>query len=140
MYIYIYIYVAMKKRLLLCLVICWCAVSAAAQHPAQDSIGAQIAFDKKIHLFGTLQRGDDGLCYFVVTNTGNAPLVVSEVGATCGCTVPQWSKEPIMPGGTDTIRVRYDTSRAGRFNKVVTVHSNAINYPHLDLMLRGNVQ
>ncbi len=120
---------------------CFFGIIAPAQQPVQDTtVAARMAFEKKIHLFGTLQAGDEAVCAFVYTNVGNAPLVVSEVKATCGCTVPQWSKEPLMPGATDTIRVRYDTERRGRFNKVVTVHSNAVDHPHVDLMLRGTVQ
>ncbi len=131
----------MKRLFLFAAMCCLFGSVAKAQQPAQDTAaGARISFEKKILLMGTLQAGDEAVCDFVYTNVGNAPLIVSEVKATCGCTVPQWSNEPLMPGATDTIRVRYDTERRGRFNKVVTVHSNAVNRSRMDLMLRGTVQ
>ncbi len=131
----------MKRLFLFAVTWCLFSIVVEAQQSVSDTTsGAKIAFENKIHLFGELHQDDEAVCAFVYTNAGNSPLIVNDVEAACGCTVPQWSKEPLMPGATDTIRVRYDTKRRGRFNKVVTVHSNAIDKPHLDLMLRGTVK
>lgn len=102
--------------------------------------GPQIEFTEQEHNYGNLQKGGDGNCEFVFTNTGNEPLILSNVKASCGCTVPTWTKEPIMPGKTGTIKVRYNTNNVGAFTKTITVSSNAINAARLTLKIRGKVE
>lgn len=86
---------------------------------------AEIDFKKEVHDFGTIAYMGDGTYEFEYTNTGNEPLVISNCKGSCGCTVPEWSKEAIQPGATGVIKVKYDTKRAGKaFNKSVTVSSN----------------
>lgn len=87
----------------------------------------EISFDKSEHNYGIMKKGSDGSCKFVFTNTGNEPLVLTGAKASCGCTVPSWPKEPILPGKTGTIDVMYDTKTMGTFNKTITVTSNAKN-------------
>lgn len=103
---------------------------------AQDS--ARISFDKKVHDYGTIYQNDDGNCEFTFTNTGNIPLVLTNVYSSCGCTVPSWPKEPLMPGKSNVIKVKYNTSRLGSINKSVTVESNAANGT-VRLSIKGNV-
>lgn len=91
----------------------------------QSSNGPQISFDKVVHDYGTIYKGADGNCDFEFTNTGNEPLVLSTVRSSCGCTVPKWPREPILPGKKGVINVRYDTRRMGTINKSITVMSNA---------------
>jgi len=86
---------------------------------------AGIAFVDTIIEFGQLAFSGEGEDEFVFTNTGNAPLLVSRVRSTCGCTIPGWSKEPVNPGDTGRIHVSYDTRRTGRFKKSIYVYSNA---------------
>jgi hypothetical protein len=95
-------------------------------------------FDKLEHDYGTIQKGSDQYCSFQLTNTGKTPLVIQEAHGSCGCTVPEYPKEPIRPGQTVTIRVRYDTNRIGPFEKQVTVTFQGIPTP-ATLKIRGNV-
>lgn len=88
---------------------------------------AQIEFTENSYDFGTVKEESNSVSHtFVFKNTGNADLVLKNVRASCGCTTPQWSKEPVAPGATGTIQVRYSTSgRPGSFTKTITVNSNA---------------
>jgi len=85
----------------------------------------EISFEKDIHDFGTFEQHGNGLYEFKFTNTGDAPLIISNSKGSCGCTVPIWPKAPIAPGASDVIKVKYDTKRIGAFNKSVTITSNA---------------
>jgi len=110
---------------------------AVAQEVAPS--GAQLKFDKDVHDYGTVKNGADGSCTFDFTNTGNAPLIISNAKGSCGCTVPSWPKEPVAPGATATITVKYDTKRPGAINKSVTITSNAVNEPTKVIRIKGNV-
>ncbi|MEZ7838925.1 MAG: hypothetical protein ACI9B2_000352 [Flavobacteriales bacterium] len=85
----------------------------------------EISFEKDIHDFGTFEQHGNGLYEFKFTNTGDAPLIISNSKGSCGCTVPIWPKAPIAPGTSDVIKVKYDTKRIGAFNKSITITSNA---------------
>ena len=86
---------------------------------------AEITFDKTVHDYGTVFQGADGTCEFKFTNTGKEPLILSKPQSSCGCTVPTWPQEPILPGKSDVIKVTYNTQNMGPINKTVTVTSNA---------------
>ncbi len=86
---------------------------------------ADIKFDKTVHDFGTIPQGGNGECEFKFTNTGKEPLVITNCMGSCGCTVPQCPKEPVLPGKIGSVKVKYDTNRVGPFVKSVTVNSNA---------------
>ena len=101
--------------------------------------GAKIEFKKETHDYGTIDQYADGTCEFTFTNTGNEPLVISNAKGSCGCTVPSWPKEPIAPGETGSIKVKYDTKRVGNIGKSVTLQSNAINEPAKTIRIKGNV-
>jgi len=75
--------------------------------------------------YGSIKNASTGYRYFKFTNTGSGPLVISAAKGSCGCTVPTWPKEPIMPGESDFIKVKYDTKRTGAFTKYVTLTTNA---------------
>jgi len=98
----------------------------------------EISFDKTVHDYGTIYQNGDGTCEFAFTNTGKEPLVLSTVRSSCGCTVPQWTREPILPGQAGTIKVKYDTKRMGAINKHITVLSNA-KTPSVVLRIKGSV-
>lgn len=87
----------------------------------------EISFDKLENDYGIIKKGADGSCEFVYKNTGKEPLVLSDVSSSCGCTVPTWPKEPILSGKSRTIKVVYDTKKAGVISKTITVMSNAKN-------------
>lgn len=77
--------------------------------------------------FGTIDKNSDPVRTITFKNTGKSPLVITNCKGSCGCTVPECPKDPIMPGQTGSLKVRYDTSRVGAINKTVTVKSNASN-------------
>lgn len=99
---------------------------------------AEITFTKTVHDYGTLFVQGDGNCEFEFTNTGKEPLILSSVKSSCGCTVPSWPREPILPGKKESIKVKYDTGRLGPINKSITVMANAKNSP-IVLRITGNI-
>ena len=88
---------------------------------AEPLDGPKISVDKEFHDYGDVDQGGDGSCVFIVTNTGNAPLIISLCKGSCGCTVPVCTKEPIAPGASTEVTVKYDTKRVGGINKTVTI-------------------
>jgi len=84
----------------------------------------EITFEKSMHDYGVIDQYGNGEYEFKFTNTGTAPLLITLAKGTCGCTVPEWSREPIQPGASSTILVRYDTKRVGVFAKGVTITAN----------------
>ncbi len=112
---------------------------------AQDGVlnlavegGAQIEFVEETVDYGTITKGSDGNREFVFTNNGNEPLIISSCKGSCGCTVPKCPTEPVLPGETAKIKVKYDTNRLGKFTKSVTVTSNA-GTPLKTVKITGNV-
>lgn len=104
---------------------------------AQDKV-AKIEFEATTIDYGTIEKGADGVRVFKFKNTGDAPLIVSKVKSSCGCTVPKKPEEPIMPGMTGEIEVKYDTKRVMPIRKTITVTSNA-DTPTVALKIKGNV-
>ena len=102
--------------------------------------GPMISVDKEVHDYGNIQQGANGTCEFVVTNTGDAPLILTNCKGSCGCTVPKCDTEPIKPGAKTTISVKYDTKRPGAINKSVTISSNATNAPEKVVRIKGTVE
>lgn len=93
--------------------------------PADNPNAPVITFEKTTHDYGTVTKGGDGTCEFKFKNTGVEPLILSNVTSSCGCTVPEWPREPILKGKSASIKVKYDTNRVGPINKTVTVMSNS---------------
>jgi hypothetical protein len=104
---------------------------------AQEKI-AKIQFKTDTIDYGTIEKGADGVRVFEFTNTGNAPLIISDVKSTCGCTVPKKPEGPIMPGEKGEISVKYDTNRVNPIRKTITVISNA-DTPTIALKIKGEV-
>jgi hypothetical protein len=118
------------KRLLFLMSVVMVAFAANAQEKnTQDkaaSNGPVITFEESSKDFGDITQGDKVEHVFKLENTGNAPLVISNVAATCGCTVPNWPKEPIAPGKTAEIKVSFNSAgKMGKQNSVVRIYSNA---------------
>lgn len=86
----------------------------------------EISFEKTTHDFGTIEYMGNGKTTFTYTNTGDKPLIISRAKGSCGCTVPTYSREPLAPGKSADITVKYDTKRVGNFTKSVTITSNSI--------------
>lgn len=101
--------------------------------------GAAIEFEKTEHDFGAIPYKGDGSYEFVFKSTGKSPLVLSNVRSSCGCTVPEWPKEPIKKGETGTIKVTYNTRLIGSFAKSITVYTNAGEAP-IVLIIKGKVE
>ena len=99
---------------------------------------ADIKLDKLTHDYGEIKQGDNGECEFKFTNNGKEPLVITNCQGSCGCTVPQCPKDPILPGKSSVIKVKYDTNRVGGIYKTVTVNSNAKS-GNVVLTIKGNV-
>ncbi|MEC4005683.1 DUF1573 domain-containing protein [Flavobacterium sp. SUN052] len=111
----------MKKILFVAFVMINCAAFAQS--------GAKIVFKDKDNTidYGTVSKDtDSGLRKFEFTNTGDAPLVISNAKSTCGCTVADYPKTPIMPGKTGVIEVKYNMN-PGPIRKTITIESNAVN-------------
>ena len=99
---------------------------------------AKIEFKSETIDYGEIKKGSDGVRVFEFTNTGNSPLVIENVTSSCGCTIPKKPENPIMPGETGEIEVKYDTKRVGPIRKTVTVYSNA-DEPTKALKIKGRV-
>ena len=105
--------------------------------------GAKIDFKAKDNTidYGTItKKGDSGIRTFEFTNTGDAALIITNVLSTCGCTVPSFSTEPIMPGKSGKIEIKYNLT-TGPIRKTITVESNAVNYDggRIPLKIKGEV-
>lgn len=111
----------MKKILLLACMLISCMTMALAQKPAE------IKFDKVTHNFGKFSEKEPVLnCTFSFTNVGEAPLIINQAVASCGCTVPEYTKTPIQPGQKGEIKVTYNGTGKfpGPFKKSITVRTN----------------
>jgi hypothetical protein len=103
--------------------------------------GAKIEFKSETIDYGTVKKGEDtGIRVFEFKNVGDQPLIITDVKTSCGCTVPSKPKEPIMPGKTGEIEVKYNMN-PGVINKTVTVESNAVNKTDgkVPLRIKGTV-
>ncbi|MBR6844854.1 MAG: DUF1573 domain-containing protein [Bacteroidales bacterium] len=131
----------MKKFALICL-FATLAFAAGAQNEEKKELpanGAKIRFEEMEHQYGTIQKGGNGDCEFKFWNDGNEPLILQNVKASCGCTTPSYTQKPVMPGESGIINVHYNTNNVGGFSKTVTVTSNAVDNPRVQLRIRGNV-
>ena len=128
----------MKKVIYLLGIMLLMAGAAKAQD-GKVQMGAEIEFEKVVHDYGDVPYNGNGECEFRFTNTGTEPLLVQKPKSSCGCTIPSWPKEPILPGESDVIKVTYRTNRPSNINKTVTVTSNAVNNPTVVLRIKGRV-
>ncbi|WP_442902416.1 DUF1573 domain-containing protein [Flavobacterium sp.] len=103
--------------------------------------GAKIEFKEETINYGEVEKGkDDGIRVFEFTNTGDQPLIIKNAKSSCGCTVPEWPKEPIPPGGKSQIKVQYNMN-PGPISKTITIETNAINKENgmIPLRIKGTV-
>ena len=100
--------------------------------------GEEIWFEEVLHNYGEIPVGSDGEWSFIFRNLGDKPIVVNRVRSTCGCTIPSWPREPVPPGDSARITVKYNTAQTGTFLKSVFVYSTAANSP-VKLQIKGRV-
>lgn len=99
-------------------------VEEAAVRDAQAVVYPEINFEATEHDFGTIEQGTNVEHTFTFTNTGNAPLVITNANSSCGCTVPTWTKEPIAPGETGEMLVKFNGSGQNQVTKTVNITAN----------------
>ncbi len=109
---------------------------AATDAPAEG--GPDMTFEITEVDYGTIVQGSDPLRVFIFSNVGDEPLIISKAKGSCGCTVPMYPQDPILPGETAEIEVRYDTNRIGPFQKTVTLTTNEASPTHV-LKIKGKV-
>lgn len=126
----------MKKLITLC--ICLLSVITFTAMAQSDSPKAEFKFDKETHDFGKIPQGKPVEATFEFTNTGDEPLVISEVKPTCGCTIADFTKTPVLKGKTGTIKLTFNAAVANAFSKAVTVMSNS-KTPVKMLYIKGEV-
>lgn len=91
-----------------------------------NELVASLSFDTTINDMGTINEGEQVISWFDYTNTGDAPLLISDIKAGCGCTVPQWNNKPLEPGGRESIKIVFDSyGKRGIQNIKIVVYSNA---------------
>ena len=109
-----------------------------AQQKADNPNAPTIDFETEVVDYGTVEKGADWTREFRFTNNGKELLIITNAKGSCGCTVPSWPREPIAPGESGVIKVKYDTQRVGNINKSVTVNTNA-STPVKVLRIKGKV-
>src|SRR4051812_16313859 len=136
----------MKKNLLsVILLLVTTAFIYAQDKPTLSNVGndnanqAAFKFNEEEFNFGTIMQGDQVKHDFEFTNTGKEPLIISNAAGSCGCTVPEWPKEPIAPGAKAMIKVTFNSAgKMGMQDKTITLTSNAKQNPMV-IHLKGNV-
>ena len=129
----------MKKLALLIGILVMMAGVAMAQEEKVSENGPEIEFEKLVHDYGEVPYNGNGECEFRFTNTCNEPMILQKPKSSCGCTVPTWPKEPILPGESEVIKVTYKTTKVGAINKTITVTSNAKVNASVVLRIKGTV-
>lgn len=134
----------MKKFLLvasLCLAVFAANAQTSTNAPVlQNANGPEIKFEVEEYNYGTIKQGDKVTYDFVFTNTGKEPLIITAAQGSCGCTVPEWPKEPIAKGGKGTIHVEFNSAgKMGMQDKTVTITSNSKSGQKV-LHIKGNIE
>lgn len=133
----------MKNFILLATLVFGAAIAGSAQTNGKASLATdatpKLTAEKTAHDFGNVEEGVQATVTFTFKNTGNAPLVLNNVVASCGCTTPKWTNDPIAPGKEGVITAIYDSKgRPGNFTKTITVSHNGEGGTDY-LTIRGNV-
>lgn len=127
-----------RSKLIALLVLVFLFQGLALQ--AQDKATTEGVFDFETEVidYGIIDYDSDGTRTFKFTNRGRSPIIIADIKSSCGCTVPKYSKKPILPGESSTIEVKYSTKRVGAFSKTITINSNAFE-GRKTLKIKGNV-
>jgi hypothetical protein len=121
------------KKILLFISCCWALFPALAQTAHTEGLALK---ETQFH-FGKIQQGRPVTHVFTITNTGDKPLLLENVQASCGCTTPEWSKAPVAPGASADIKVGYNAAAEGVFNKTVTISYEGNQ--HKTIVIKGEV-
>lgn len=122
---------------ILCFSLLFSCTNFAQDIDSKNDVGV-FHFEEEVIDYGNIAQNDNGVRTFKFTNRGRAPIVISKVKTTCGCTVPTYPKQAILPGESATIDIKYATNRVGTFSKSITVISNA-DQAQKKLRIKGNV-
>jgi hypothetical protein len=113
----------MMKKTLLIAALCWFTGMAAQAQQADTTV----VFDATVHNFGDIVQNAGPQTYaFEFTNTGTEPITIQSVTASCGCTTPGWTKEPVAPGQKGEVKATYNPSSLIPFDKTLTVHTSGV--------------
>ncbi|MEM6515906.1 MAG: DUF1573 domain-containing protein [Bacteroidota bacterium] len=123
--------IEIKKRtvlisVILSLLFCIFATASLSAQQHDTSSKGIMTFTSETIDYGTIAQNSNGVRVFSFINTGNAPIVISKIKTSCGCTIPSYEKKAILPGETSDISVKYATNRIGAFSKRITIISNAM--------------
>ena len=110
----------MKKTIIIAMII----LAATLQMSGQEAAAPKIVFEETVFNFDTIMQNGNAEHVFFFANEGDAPLLITSAFSSCGCVVPEWPREPIAPKAKASIKVKYNTSKAGAFTKVIVVKSN----------------
>ncbi len=128
----------MKKISIIITLVCFVLFAKAQNNSPNAPI---MKYTEETHDFGNIPEGPEAQVDFVFTNVGKEPLIIQQCSASCGCTTPDWTKEPILPGQRGVIKVKYNTKdRVGTFNKSIYIRSNAkSDKERYEIYIKGNV-
>ena len=118
--------------LLLMLPFCSSSYGQETNHPG-------ISFDTLSYDFGLVEKGSEAICSFFFVNKDEAPVIITNVKTSCGCAVPEWPREPFLPGASGSISVEYNTRILGAFQKTIYIYTNR-NAQVVELTIKGAVQ
>ena len=130
------------KKLFPLIILCVLTINSCGEVKKQDGKEqgkSKIEFENTSFDFGKIAFGSDGTCVFKFTNTSKESLIVNVVRTSCGCTNPEWPKDPVEPGKSGEINITYNTRITGKFRKSITVYCNAVNSP-AKLSIMGEVK
>lgn len=128
------------KKILFSLAICLISGMIVAQStPAEAKSGPVMTLSSDVVDYGEIMQNADPVRKLKFTNTGTEPLIIKNAQGSCGCTIPIWPKEPIMPGETSEIEIHYATDRIGQIMKTVTITTNEEGVNHV-VQVKGNVK
>jgi hypothetical protein len=128
----------MKKVFLVLFVALGFQIAAIAQTKKAD--GPVMQFKDTTIDYGVIEYNGDPYRTFEFTNSGSEPLMIKNAKGSCGCTVPEYSTEPVMPGESGVLKVKYDTKRSGPINKTITVTTNEVGNETRILYIKGEVK
>jgi hypothetical protein len=109
-----------------------------AQNQPAQAVAKPYVWDETTHDFGKIKQNDPAAVTFTVKNNGTAPLIITAARSSCGCTVAEYTKEPVKPGESGIVKATYNSARAGAFNKTVTVTFDGIAQAEV-LTIKGEV-
>ena len=124
----------MKKTIIIAIIL-----AAALQAVAQKAAAPKIVFEETVFNFDTIVQHGEAEHVFRFANEGDAPLLITSAFSSCGCVVPEWPKEPLAPKASGSVKVRYNTGKAGPFTKVIVVKTNDAEAPKTVLRINGVV-